>query len=100
MAAFPAALDGTLEPGGDRDVFRVATGSGTLRVYSNGPTDTYGTLMDASGTVLDTNDDSGPGRNFQIEHDVEAGDHYIEVRGYSERTTGPYTLHIEFAADS
>ena len=96
--ALPAFQHGTLEQGGDRDVFRFATGSGTLRVYSNGPTDTYGTLLDAGGERLATNDDGGSGANFEIEAGVSAGVHYVEVRGYSAATTGPYTLSIEFVA--
>ena len=95
----PAFLHGTLESGGDRDVFRVATGNGTLRVYSNGPTDTYGSLVAANGGFLAQNDDSGSGANFRIETAVAAGVHYVEVRGISSTTTGPYTLTIEFVAD-
>ena len=96
--AFPAFLHGTLESGGDRDVFRFATGNGTLRAYSNGPTDTFGRLLNADGAQLASDDDSGSGGNFEIEADVEAGVHYVEVRGFSSGTTGPYTLSIEFVA--
>ena len=94
---FPAFLHGVVESGGDRDVFRFATGSGTLKVYSNGPTDTFGTLLDADGEELASNDDAQGSRNFLIETEVEAGVHYVEVRGWST-TTGPYTLSIEFVA--
>ena len=92
----PATLQGTLESAGDRDLFRVATGKGTLRVWSNGPTDTYGTLMDADGEQLAADDDSGVEPNFRIDAQVSAGVHYVEVRGYEDDATGPYTLSIEF----
>ena len=100
VTALPAVLHGALESGGDRDVFRVAVASGTLRVYSTGSTDTFGTLMDADGAELARNDDNGAGRNFLIELDVAAGTHYVEVRGYSNATTGPYTLSIELVVGS
>ncbi len=95
--ALPAFLHGTLESGGDRDVFRVATGSGRLRVYSNGPTDTRGTLFDGAGNQLATNDDAGASTNFMIDVDVTAGTYYVQVHGFSSATTGPYTLSIEWA---
>ena len=64
-------------------MFRVAAGQGTLRVQSNGPTDTLGRLLDAEGAQLATNDDSGEGLDFLIETQVAAGVHYVEVRGSS-----------------
>ena len=98
VIAMPALLYGVLESAGDRDVFRVAAGQGTLRVHSNGPTDTLGRLLDAEGAQLATNDDSGEGLNFLMETKVSAGVHYVEVRGFSTRT-GAYSLSIEFIAD-
>jgi len=98
VIAMPAFLCGVLESAGDRDVFRVAAGQGTLRVHSNGPTDTLGRLLDAEGAQLATNDDSGEGLNFLIDTKVAAGVHYVEVHGFSTRT-GPYSLSIEFIAD-
>ena len=96
VTALSAFLHGTLESAGDRDVFRVATGTGTLRAYSNGPTDTVGRLLDAAGELLAENDDAGGDSNFEVEIQVAAGVHYVEVRGYADNTTGPYTLSIEF----
>ena len=88
-----------MESGGDRDVFRFATGDGTLRVYSNGPTDTYGTLLDAGGRTLASNDDSGRRANFNISAQVAAGVHYVQVRHSSSTGTGAYTLSVEFESD-
>ena len=80
---------GRIETGGDVDYFRVqVSSSGTLRVYTTGNTDTYGTLQNSSGTTLATNDDGGSGTNFSIARSVSAGTYYIAVRGYSSSETG------------
>ena len=91
--ALPAFLHGVLESDDDNDVFRFATGSGTLKVYANGPTNTYGWLLDAEGDFL-AGDDPSSG-NFLIEAEVEAGVHYVDVFGPDD-ATGPYTVSIEF----
>lgn len=95
----PSTTDGELEEGGDKDYFRfeVATG-GTLTVETAGSTDTYGTLFDSDQKTLETDDDDGPGRNFKIERDVDAGTHYVEVRGFSSGVTGTYELTVEFSS--
>ena len=85
VTALPAFLHGMLESAGDRDVFRFATGSGTL--------------LNAGSAQLASNDDSGSGNNFSIEVPVIAGVHYIEVRGFSTGTTGSYTSSIEFVGE-
>ena len=88
--------DGALESG-DVDYFRIVVdASGTLEVYSSGNTDTYGYLEDAGGEVLRSNDDGGAGTNFRISEDVSAGMYFVRVRGYNNRTTGDYTLHVRF----
>ncbi|MYE81412.1 MAG: hypothetical protein F4X36_06110, partial [Gammaproteobacteria bacterium] len=95
VTALPAFLHGVLESPGDRDVFRIATGGATLRVRSNGPVDTYGTLLDAQGRLLAGDDNAGRAGNFLIEAEVVAGTHYVEVRGGIANATGPYTVSIE-----
>ena len=95
MTALPAFLHGVLESAGDRDVFRIVTGGATLRVRSNGPVDTYGTLLDAQGRLLAGDDNAGRGANFLIEAEVVAGTHYVEVRGGVANQSGPYTVSIE-----
>ena len=94
--ALPAFLHGVIESEGDCDVFRVATGGGTLRIYSNGPTDTVGALLYPDGRAWTVANDTGSGRNFLIETTVRPGVHYVEVTG---PIRGPYTLSIEFVAD-
>ena len=95
----PAFLHGVLESSGDRDVFRVATGNGKLRVRSNGPTDTFGTVLDADGSELAADDGVGVDSNFAIAAEVAAGAHYVEVRSVGG-ATGPYTLSISFAREA
>ena len=96
-ATLPALLLGKVESPGDKDVFRVSAGTGTLRLSTSGPTDTLGRLLDANGGQLARNDDSD-GLNFGIETEVTAGIHYVEVGAFADNT-GPYTLSIEFVAD-
>ena len=101
VPSLPWTGPGELELPGDRDMFRIdLTGSGTLTVGTTGETDTYGTLMDADGTVLTEDDDSGAMSNFEMVARVAAGTHYVEVRGTDNETTGTYALSIEFAPDA
>ena len=79
----------------DTDYFRVTVSSlGTLVAYTTGSTDTYGSILDGSGSVLAEDDEGGERSNFLVFTSVDAGTYYIEVRGYSSSTTGNYTLHI------
>ena len=80
---------------GDIDYFRVTmSSSGTLVAYTTGSTDTYGSILDDSGSVLASDDESGESANFRVFTSVSSGSYYIEVRGYSSSTTGNYTLHV------
>ena len=80
---------------GDTDYFRVTMSeSGTLVAYTTGSTDTYGSILDGSGSVLAIDDESGERSNFLVFTSVGAGTYYIKVRGYSSSTTGNYTLHV------
>ncbi len=91
----PSTTNGELEEGGDRDYFRLAvSGNTTLTVQTTGSTDTRGTLFDADGSSLETDDDGGAGTNFKIELDVDVGTYYVEVRGFSSSTTGSYVLDV------
>ena len=90
---------GTLTAG-DVDYFAVTVSqSGTLTVNTSGSTDTHGTLENASGGTLATDDDGGSGSNFRVSASVGAGTHYVKVRGYSGSTTGDYRLHVTFTPD-
>lgn len=89
LTAFGAQLDA-----GDTDVFRLdVTAAGALEAFSTGNTDTYGTLYDDSGNVLDENDDT-QGVQFGVTADVQPGSYYLFVRGYSTSSAGPYELNV------
>ena len=93
--AIPSTTQGNLEEAGDRDYFRLEVAqSMTLTVQTTGTTDTVGSLFDANGVSLDSNDDGGNGTNFLIVRQAASGTYYVEVRGYSTRT-GPYTLSVQ-----
>ena len=93
--SIPSTTDAELGEEGDSDYFRVEVGEPTtLTVETEGGTDTYGTLFDANGISLASDDDGGFSLNFRIERGVDAGTYYVEVRGFSDSTTGPYTLRV------
>ena len=78
---------------GDSDYFRVTvTSPGTLMASTTGSTDTYGSIEDSSGNVLNENDHGGEGRNFLVSAGVEPGTYYIRVHASS---TGAYTLTLQ-----
>ena len=77
---------------GDEDLFVIEmSDSGTLTAYTTGSTDTYGSILDSSGNILDDDDDGGRGFNFRVSTSVSAGTYYIRVEGFE---TGDYTLHV------
>ena len=67
---------------------------------TSGGTDTRGTLEDASGGTLATNDDGGSGANFRLSSAVSAGTYYVRVAGYDSATTGSYTLTLHLQVGS
>ena len=96
----PSATRGHLGHPGDRDVFRVEVERpGWLGVTTGGTTDTHGTLSDAHGTVVGTDDDEGDDLNFFIVARVAPGDWFIEVRGFDKRVTGGYRLVVVLLPD-
>ncbi len=86
---------GVINYGGDVDYFVVNSGAYTsLTFYTTGSTDTYGYLYSASGSILDSDDDSGQSYNFSISYSVTPfTDYYIKVRHYSSSGTGSYTIY-------
>ena len=51
-----------------------------------------------SGEVIDTDDDSGPGRAAQITAILDPGSYTLEATAFGTRRTGSYTLAIDSAA--
>ena len=89
-------VTGSIDPGDDVDYFRLRLSESTaVAIYTTGSLDTTGTLRDASGNRVDSDDDGGGGSNFRIEATLSAGTHYVEVKSYDSDETGRYTLHVE-----
>ena len=98
-----SATNGYLSAG-DIDYFQVEVddlGTGTLRAYTTGSTNTYGNLYNSSGDTLASNDDlnleegfSRLDKNFHVSaQKVGRSTYYIEIRGHTE---GSYTLHVRY----
>ena len=100
--SLPSTTAGVLTAG-DVDAFAVTLAeAGQLTVFTEGSTDTYGTLR-AAGSQRHTplplsDDDSGADTNFRLRATLPAGSYVVAGRGYSSQTTGPYTLHTSFVA--
>lgn len=87
---------------GDIDMFAVAIGSqsGTLTVATTGGTDTIGAVLDSNCNVVQTDDNSGTGSNFQMTVSVSANTTYYVRVAASDATTGDYTLVVSFASST
>ena len=71
----------------DLDYFQIdVPENGMIQISTTGNIDTYGSLLDASGATLATNDDGGLGSNFSIDQLISAGTYYVEVRPYLSGT--------------
>ncbi len=81
---------GTIDGADDVDYYRIdLAGSATVTVATAGPTDTRGELLDGSGALIASDEDSGPGAgNFQLTEALEAGVYYVAVSG----SEGGYAL--------
>ena len=91
------SVAGTLESGGDVDVFRLAlTQAGVIIFDSEGNTNTAAGLLNAAGTILAQADQGGQGQNFRLERYVEPGTYYLAVRGGSADALGAYVIRSVF----
>ncbi|MXY10430.1 MAG: S8 family serine peptidase, partial [Acidimicrobiaceae bacterium] len=73
-----------------------------LLIYTTGPhRDTLGTVYDSDRQQVATSDDSylHTVHHFAIRVRLEAGTHYLTVRGWSPSYYGPYTLHVQEVAE-
>ncbi len=78
--------------------FQVAA-AGEYRIYTSGSTDTVGQLLDEDCDIIERNDDDGEGTNFLFEQQLQPGTYFVSVRGFSDSTSGPFTLHLEAEPD-
>ena len=91
---FPSSTDGELEAN-ERDYYRLDLAESVfVRIETAGSIDTVGRVLDDQGNTLATDDDSGASWNFRISRAWPAGTYYVEVRGYDDQSTGPYTLAV------
>ena len=101
--ATPVAIGATVQgvlTEGDEDYFEipVPTDGFRLSVFTEGDTDTYGTLFDRNGVFLSIDDDSGEFLNFHIVQVLDAGTYYLSIAGFFGATAGDYSLVVEEAA--
>ncbi len=94
----PHTLEASLEISGDVDVFRLELETeGTLRVFTDGWTDTYGSLIDGvSKQAVVIDDDSGTFLNFDFERELQPGIWYVQVKGALRFTSGNYDVYFAF----
>ncbi len=99
---------GVIDSDGDEDWFKLdfssATTDSDMILFTQGPTDTVGTLYASDGTTeISTDDDSGRILNFLLKGTLAAGEtYYPKIEGfYNPRTEsdeiGPYALYAETA---
>ncbi|MCB4747989.1 MAG: PPC domain-containing protein, partial [Sulfurovum sp.] len=63
-------------------------------------TDTYGSLLDANGHEVASNDNAGGlDHNFRISRNITAGTYYIKVKHHNSALTGNYSLVSHFVPD-
>lgn len=92
-------FNGSINPAGDVDHLRLTINQpGELTLTSEGTTDTYGFLLNASGSTLASNDDYGSSTNFRIVANVSPGTYYLKIRHYSSTRTGAYVAVNSFRA--
>ena len=70
-----------------------------LTAWTEGSDDTEGVLYDDDDDEVEDDDDSGPGDNFQIVHEGDAGTYYVKVTGY-RGNAAEYTLKVDDHGDS
>ena len=95
--ALPSETAGVVDPGTDTDwfLFEVST-RGDVTAQTTGDLDTVGTLFDADGNELASNDDSAhaTGLNFRIQRQLDAGTYGVVVASFGN-ATGSYVLRLD-----
>jgi Bacterial pre-peptidase C-terminal domain len=78
----------------DSDVFSFSLETGgDVEIQSDGGVDTAGRLYDETGSLLDSDDDSGPGLGFLLSQTLPAGRYFVRVES-SNSAAGAYTLSL------
>ena len=101
-----SSLEGRIDPGDDRDVFKIdlsdASGETDLWVYTHNPEqdvpfDTFGGLYDSAGSLIEVNDDGflrDSLRSFGIRSVVPPGVYYVILVGFTG-DPGDYTFYAQ-----
>ena len=88
---------GIIDTVGDGDYFKIVVPfGGTLVVTTLGSMDTFGTLFDSTGFVIQEDDDTGDFKNFRVQSNLTAGTYFVRARGYNGEATGSYSLKVDF----
>ena len=102
IVALDSLAHGWLDAGTEHFFKIELTASTDLWLLSIGETDTKGTLLGSSQTVLAENDDSKLINNvagFTIRTQRGAGTYYVKVTGGTADSSGPYTLSVRSVTD-
>ncbi len=79
----------------------VPTVSGTYKFYSSGGSiDTYGYLLNSSGSQLASDDDSGTDNHFSISYSLTAGATYYWGAKMYGSGTGSYTVYLQLVSQA
>ena len=90
---------GTIDVAGDRDVFQFQANTPGLTVIqldatNSGSLDPFLTLLDVSGTLVRSDDDSGPGQNSFLTYTIAGGQSYFVVASGFGSSIGEYAVSI------
>ncbi len=106
-----SSVAGRIDPGDDRDVFRLdlssRSGSTDVWIYTTGDLDTVGYLYDSGDNLIAANGNGLIGNswtNFHLRWVLPRGVYYVAVRSSPDRETdirptGSYRLHAQVATD-
>jgi subtilisin family serine protease len=96
----PSTTSAAISRAGDIDMFKLTlAGRLELTAATSGSTDTFGSLYDASGSLIATNDNANGGYNFSVVRTLLAGTYYVAVRHQSSAAaSGSYSLLLSSRA--
>jgi hypothetical protein len=83
---------------GDLDVYRfLVSKTSVVTVYTEGPIDDVGTILDGNGVAIVANDDAIYGtddHNFGMTQKLDPGTYYVSVGHWDPQGTGLYSLRL------
>ena len=98
-----SSVAGHLTPATDEDVFEITlAANGEVWIYTSGPLDTFGELLNSGGTVVaEANGGTllNSRRSFELREELTAGTYYVRVSSYEDRAAGSYRIHAQTVTD-